>query len=42
MLVYLKQAGLKFEKVSATGAGATEQFGDTFYANRRVVISVAP
>jgi outer membrane protein OmpA-like peptidoglycan-associated protein len=42
VLVYLKQAGLKFEKVSATGAGATEQFGDTFYANRRVVISVAP
>lgn len=42
VLVYLKQAGLKFEKVSATGAGATEQFGDTFNANRRVVISVAP
>ena len=42
VLVYLKQAGLKFEKVTATGAGATEQFGDTFYANRRVVISVAP
>lgn len=42
VLTYLKQAGLKFEKVSATGAGATEQFGDTFYANRRVVISVAP
>lgn len=42
VLVYLKQAGLKFEKVSATGAGATEQFGDTFHANRRVVISVTP
>jgi outer membrane protein OmpA-like peptidoglycan-associated protein len=42
VLAYLKQAGLRFEKVSATGAGATEQFGDTFYANRRVVISVAP
>ena len=42
VLAYLKQAGLKFEKVSATGAGATEQFGETFYANRRVVISVAP
>lgn len=42
VLTYLKQAGLKFEKVSATGAGATEQFGDTFFANRRVVISVAP
>jgi len=42
VLAYLKQAGLKFEKVSATGAGATEQFGQTFYANRRVVISVGP
>jgi len=42
VLTYLKQAGLKFEKVTATGAGATEQFGDTFSANRRVVISVAP
>lgn len=42
VLAYLKQAGLKFEKVSATGAGATEQFGDSFSANRRVVISVAP
>lgn len=42
VLSYLKQAGLKFDKVTAAGAGATEQFGDTFYANRRVVISVAP
>lgn len=42
VLAYLRKAGLRFEKVSATGAGATEQFGDTFYANRRVVISVAP
>jgi outer membrane protein OmpA-like peptidoglycan-associated protein len=42
VLAYLKQAGLKFDRVSATGAGATEQFGETFFANRRVVISVAP
>lgn len=42
VLAYLRQAGLVFEKVSATGAGATEQFGDSFYANRRVVIAVAP
>lgn len=42
VLVYLREAGLKFEKVSAAGGGATEQFGDTFYDNRRVVISVAP
>lgn len=42
VLVYLKRAGLSFEKASATGGGATEQFGDTFSANRRVVISVTP
>lgn len=42
VLGYLKQAGLSFEKATATGGGATEQFGDTFSANRRVVISVAP
>jgi outer membrane protein OmpA-like peptidoglycan-associated protein len=42
VLAYLRKAGLRFEKVAAAGAGATEQFGDTFYANRRVVISVAP
>jgi len=42
VLVYLKQAGLSFEKASATGGGATEQFGDAFSVNRRVVISVAP
>lgn len=42
VLVYLKQAGLSFEKAIATGGGATEQFGDAFSANRRVVISVAP
>ena len=42
VLTYLKQQGLRFEKVSATGAGATEEFGKTFYANRRVVIAVGP
>ena len=42
VLTYLKQQGLRFEKVSATGAGATEEFGRTFYANRRVVIAVGP
>lgn len=42
VLRYLKQAGLKFEKATATGGGATEQFGEAFSANRRVVISVAP
>lgn len=42
VLAYLRGAGLKFEKISAAGAGATEQFGDTFFANRRVVIAVAP
>jgi outer membrane protein OmpA-like peptidoglycan-associated protein len=42
VLGYLKQAGLRFERATATGGGATEQFGETFYANRRVVISVAP
>jgi outer membrane protein OmpA-like peptidoglycan-associated protein len=42
VLSYLKQAGLSFEKATATGGGATEQFGDAFSANRRVVISVAP
>jgi outer membrane protein OmpA-like peptidoglycan-associated protein len=42
VLGYLKEAGLRFERATATGGGATEQFGETFYANRRVVISVAP
>lgn len=42
VLTYLKQAGLSFDKATATGGGATEQFGDAFSANRRVVISVAP
>lgn len=42
VLLYLRQAGLQFETVSATGGGATEQFGDTSSENRRVVISVGP
>lgn len=42
VLAYLKQAGLSFDKATAAGGGATEQFGATFSANRRVVISVAP
>jgi outer membrane protein OmpA-like peptidoglycan-associated protein len=42
VLAYLKQAGLSFEKATATGGGATEQFGEEFSVNRRVVISVSP
>lgn len=42
VLAYLKQAGLSFEAATATGGGATEQFGEGFSANRRVVISVSP
>lgn len=42
VLTYLRQAGLNFEKVTATGGGATDEFGPEFSKNRRVVISVAP
>jgi outer membrane protein OmpA-like peptidoglycan-associated protein len=42
VLTYLKQAGLQFERATATGGGATTQFGEAFSANRRVVISVGP
>jgi outer membrane protein OmpA-like peptidoglycan-associated protein len=42
VLAYLKQAGLSFEQATATGGGATEQFGEAFSANRRVVITVSP
>ncbi|MGV3490680.1 MAG: OmpA family protein [Devosia sp.] len=42
VLAYLKGAGLQFENAMAAGGGATEQFGDAFSANRRVVISVGP
>lgn len=42
VLAYLRRKGLQFNKVSATGAGETSQFGDDFAANRRVVITVMP
>ena len=42
VLGYLREAGLRFERATATGGGATEQFGATASANRRVVISVGP
>ncbi len=42
VLGYLKANGLSYEKAIAAGAGATAQFGPTFSANRRVVITVMP
>ncbi|MBK8083978.1 MAG: OmpA family protein [Devosia sp.] len=42
VLGYLRANGLSFEKAIATGAGATAQFGPSFSANRRVVITVTP
>jgi outer membrane protein OmpA-like peptidoglycan-associated protein len=42
VLTYLREKGLQYSKVNATGAGATEQFGPGFAANRRVVITVTP
>jgi outer membrane protein OmpA-like peptidoglycan-associated protein len=42
VLRYLREKGLQFSKVNATGAGATSQFGPEFSANRRVVITVTP
>jgi outer membrane protein OmpA-like peptidoglycan-associated protein len=42
VLAYLKANGLRFQKVTAAGGGATEQFGPTYSANRRVVITVMP
>lgn len=42
VLTYLKQKGLAFAAASAAGGGATDQFGESFSANRRVVISVRP
>ena len=41
-LRYLQEHGVKFVQASATGVGATDQFGPSFRENRRVVISVAP
>lgn len=42
VLAYLKAEGIAFDKATATGGGATEQFGEAPGANRRVVISVTP
>lgn len=42
VLRYLEDHGVAFLSASATGAGATEAFGDSFEANRRVVITVTP
>ena len=42
VLRYLRQNGMQFDKVNATGAGATEKFGPTYADNRRVVITVTP
>jgi outer membrane protein OmpA-like peptidoglycan-associated protein len=42
VLIYLRQKGLKFERVAATGGGATDLFGAALAANRRVVITVSP
>ena len=41
-LSYLRQRGVQFARVTATGAGATEKFGEDFALNRRVVIAIAP
>jgi outer membrane protein OmpA-like peptidoglycan-associated protein len=42
VLAYLRAQGIAFDKATATGGGATEQFGEVPGANRRVVISVTP
>ena len=41
-LRYLQEHGVKFIQASATGVGATDQFGPDFRSNRRVVITVTP
>ncbi len=41
-LQYLQRKGVKFIKASATGVGATDEFGPDFASNRRVVITVTP
>ncbi len=41
-LAYLRDRGVAFSDASATGAGATGQFGNKPDANRRVVIIVTP
>lgn len=42
VLRYLRENGMRFSKVNATGAGATDKFGPSFAENRRVVITVTP
>lgn len=42
VLAYLRGNGLRFQRASAVGGGATEQFGTEFSVNRRVVITVVP
>lgn len=41
-LSYLRDKGLAFATVTATGVGETEQFGPEFHVNRRVIITVTP
>lgn len=41
-LRYLEEHGVKYVKASATGVGATEEFGSDPASNRRVVITVSP
>jgi outer membrane protein OmpA-like peptidoglycan-associated protein len=41
-LRYLQEKGVRFIKASATGVGATDEFGPDFASNRRVVITVTP
>ena len=41
-LRYLQERGVKFIRASATGVGATDEFGPDFNSNRRVVITVTP
>lgn len=41
-LNYLQRKGVRFSKASASGVGATDEFGPDFISNRRVVITVTP
>jgi outer membrane protein OmpA-like peptidoglycan-associated protein len=41
-LRYMQERGLKYVRASATGVGATDQFGPDFRSNRRVVITITP
>lgn len=42
VLRYLRQQGVQFAEVAATGVGETTQFGEELNANRRVVITIRP